>query len=109
MRVKDLIFDTDPDVGFVIENGDFKVSESDNQSVELTLINTPGNLRQFPTFGVGIRSEINGQFDVQELRGRIRGQLRSDGYAATEVKLARDGNGQPVLRINGQRFSNNPK
>jgi len=90
--------------GLVIENGDIKMAPSDNQSTDLSLITQAGNLRWDTTFGVGIQSELNGPKDIQEIKGRIRRQLKSDGYAATVISFSPEGE----LIIQGERQSNKP-
>lgn len=73
----------------IIENGDFKVGNSDNQNVDL-LIRTPKGANKFhPQAGVGVNNYINAALDVQnkrQLQSEIRAQLIQDG--ATGIKIS---------------------
>ena len=54
MEVKDIKLDDDFDL--VIENGDFKVSSSDMQHLQLICITDLGHWKQFPLMGSGINN-----------------------------------------------------
>lgn len=85
MAYKDIITDASNDIEFI--NGDFKVKESDSQHVEHVLIADKGQFRQFPLIGVGIKRQLNGSFNPQEIKQIIKLQLESDGYNVRQVTI----------------------
>jgi hypothetical protein len=86
MEVKDIILDENLDL--VIENGDFKISNSDMQHIELICLTDVGHWKQFPLLGVGIQKYIasSGQQDV--LKRAINIQLASDGYKVNQIMIS---------------------
>jgi lipoprotein-releasing system permease protein len=56
MAVKDITLDDNFDL--IIENGDFKVSDSDMQHIQLICITNLGHWKQFPLVGVGIEQSL---------------------------------------------------
>jgi hypothetical protein len=74
---KDIILDNNFDL--MISNGDFYISNSDQQNIELILLSYPGQWKQFPLLGAAIQGDINGPFNDQ-MKNRIKKQLISDGY-----------------------------
>jgi len=86
MRRKDIIFSRiDNEYDLHIENGDFKIDESDLQHVLHILEANQGHYRQHPYVGVGIRKMLNGNITGNEKRD-ITIQLNNDGYQPIEVR-----------------------
>jgi len=75
------------DLGFIIENGDFKASLCDNQNIQSLLISQQGEFKEFPLFGVGIDTYLNGAGVEQELRSLINTQLQKDGANIIDLQL----------------------
>lgn len=86
MEVKDIILDDDYDL--VIENGDFKVSYSDMQHIELICITDLGHWKQSPLLGVGITKYISSSGQQEALKRAINIQLSSDGYKVNGIFLS---------------------
>lgn len=89
MEVKDIKLDDDFDL--VIENGDFKVSSSDMQHIQLICITDLGHWKQFPLMGVGIQKYIASSGQQEALKRAINIQLAADGYKVNQV-LVKDTN-----------------
>lgn len=73
--MNDILLDSDFDISF--EDGDFKTGDDTEQRVMLILDSAPGNWKQWPTIGVGIRGLLNGRVTPQ-LSRNIQLQLASD-------------------------------
>jgi hypothetical protein len=91
MEVKDILLDDNLDL--VIDKGDFKVGESDQQSQVLIINTNLGDWKQFPLTGVGINQYLgsSGQSDV--IKRAIGIQLSADGFKVNEV-IVRANNGE---------------
>jgi hypothetical protein len=85
MAVKDITLDDDFDL--VIENGDFKLSESDMQHIQLICITDVGHWKQSPLLGVGIMKYIASSGQQDALKRAINIQLASDGYKVNQILL----------------------
>ena len=83
MAVKDIILDDDFDL--IIENGDFKVSESDMQHIQLICITDLGHWKNAPLLGVGIEKYISSSGQTDALKRSINIQLSADGYRVNEI------------------------
>lgn len=77
----DIIF---TDFAPTIANGDFKVGESTRQHQELLLLIEKGELREFPLFGVGIRTQILDE-NPAAVRAEIKRQFEMDGMKVLGV------------------------
>ena len=86
--MQDLVLDENYDL--VIENGDFKISDSQSQSVELLLLSKPGEWKQHPEAGCDIVKAKNGVID-RFLDREIRLQLEADGFRIEKMKLTETG------------------
>jgi len=75
------------DLGFIVENGDFKASLCDNQNIQSLLVSQQGEFKEFPLFGVGIDTYLNGAGVEQELRSLINTQLQKDGANIIDLQL----------------------
>jgi len=67
-----------------IVNGDFKVGESTRQHQELLILIEKGELREFPLFGVGIRTQTLDE-NPAAVRAEIKRQFEMDGMKVLEV------------------------
>jgi hypothetical protein len=83
MAVKDITIDDDFDL--IIEDGDFKVSESDIQHIQLICITDLGHWKQSPLLGVGIEKYIASSGQTDALKRAINIQLSSDGFRVNQV------------------------
>jgi hypothetical protein len=83
MEVKDITLDDNLDL--IIENGDFKVSDSDMQHIELICLTDVGHWKQFPLLGVGIMKYIASSGQQDALKRAINIQLASDGYKVNQI------------------------
>lgn len=84
------------DYDLVIENGDFKISDAQSQSVELLLISKPGEWKQHPEAGCDIIKAKNGVID-RFLDREIRLQLEADGFNIEKMSLTLGG-----IDLNGE-------
>jgi len=86
--MRDMILDTNRDLNIV--NGDFLIGESTNQNVELLLISTPGEWKEYIETGVAIARAGNGNID-RFLDRTIRVQMEADGFDVTTLKIKETG------------------
>lgn len=80
---KDILFDGD----VVIENGDFKVIDTQQQQVADIVLAHQGQYKQFPLTGVGIREELNGSTSRQVLKQKIQLQLQADNFRILRISV----------------------
>lgn len=85
MEIKDIILDDDLDL--IIENGDFKVADSDQQHVLLIVNTTLGSFKNAPLMGVGIRQYLSSSGETDALKRAMTVQLGADGYKVNEIIL----------------------
>lgn len=89
MERKDIIFGIDAGetgVDLLIRQGDFVVGPSDTQHCLHIMEAMPGQYRQWPVLGVGVRRMLLGNVTGTEKR-TVRVQLQLDGYKAKEVRF----------------------
>ena len=79
----DILLDGDFDLAFV--DGDFAIGESTRQHQNLILISEPGEWREFPTCGVGMRSKLLGD-NPGEVVSNIKRQFEQDGMTVLQVQ-----------------------
>ena len=84
LMVNDILIN---ELGFIIENGDFKASLCDNQNIQALIISQQGEFKEFPLFGIGIDTYLNGSGVEQELRSLINTQLLRDGAVIIDLQL----------------------
>ena len=80
---------TDNDLEF--NNGDFIITNSDQQHIEDIVEAYTGSYKEFPLLGVGIRQYINAAGAQAELQSIIRLQLEADGYTVNNIILGDEG------------------
>ena len=85
MKVFDLILGSDFDL--VIENGDFKVDESTLQHQNLLLLAQKGEIKQYPTSGVGISNYLLEDGAIDDLKHVIQGEFEGDVMEIHRLKI----------------------
>lgn len=89
MPVNDIILNENNDL--LIQNGDFVINIADKQHQNLIFNINTGELKEYPTTGIGISKYIaNSQNYTQFLRSEIMNQLRSDGFTVNTVNIQSD-------------------
>lgn len=78
------------------KNGDFEIGTAENQSVEMLLISSQGEWKEYPEAGCDIVSAKNGTID-RFLDRRVRVQLEADNFKIETLKITEKG-----LQLNGQ-------
>jgi len=73
------------DIG--IKDGDLDIGDSDGQNIEFIVTAKPGQFYQFPTLGVGIVDEINGDISKQALRIKVKNNLEADNYRVNRIDI----------------------
>lgn len=68
-----------------IANGDFVIGDSDQQHIRHVVQAQRGQFYESPTIGVGIVDEINSSITIQNLKNRIKTNLRLDNYETDAV------------------------
>jgi hypothetical protein len=89
-QVKDIALDDNFDLK--IKNGDFVVSESDEQHIALIIRTYKGNWKEHALVGVGIDFEIASSGYDQIIKRNISVQLNNDGYKVEKVPMQKQGN-----------------
>jgi hypothetical protein len=69
-----------------IEGGDFKAGESARQHQQLLILTEKGELREFPTRGVGIQSWLLDDIQVGDLNSAVKREFEADGMTVVQVK-----------------------
>jgi hypothetical protein len=75
-----------------VENGDFKIAESDQNHIINLCKAYLGGYKQFPLVGVGIDLYIASGGTQQILKRSISVQLESDGFKVNEIKVLEEDN-----------------
>jgi len=73
-----------------IEDGDFKLEQSDDQNIEAIIVANKGQFYESPLLGYGINSRLNGPFRTLEERKDIREALKRDNYDVKELTISKD-------------------
>ena len=81
----DILLDENNDL--IIENGDFKIGESDQQHQQAIIATWTGQWKEFPLLGIGINYYLGGSGLQQELIREMRIQLTDDGYKFNSVDI----------------------
>ena len=82
MAVKDILLE---DNDLIIENGDFKIGESDQQSIELIIDSYLGHWKESPLCGVGVDLFLNSSGQQLAFKRAISVQLEADGMINVNV------------------------
>lgn len=86
--VKDIELNDELDL--TIENGDFKISESDQTHVINIIKSSTGAFKQYPLVGVGIDYYIASSGTQQVIKRNITVQMEADGYKVNEISISGD-------------------
>lgn len=90
MEVFDFILNDSGDLQFRL--GDLMVDESTQQHQRDLLLAVPGDIRQFPLIGAGIRMELLNNITPDELRIAIQREMERDGMEVTRLRIDTAGN-----------------
>ncbi len=96
--VKDIDLETDLDLKIV--NGDFAISDSDQNHVINILKAYVGGYKQFPLVGVGIDYYLASAGTQQVIKRNITVQMESDGYKVNKIEVL----GQSKYSIDANRI-----
>lgn len=86
--MKDIALDNSNDLKII--NGDFVVSDSAGQCVQLILISKQGEWKEFPQVGCDIEQAKNGVIG-RFLERDIRVQLEADGFSVEKLRVTEKG------------------
>lgn len=81
--VKD--FTTDNENNFILNNGDFTITPSDEQHIVDIVNSSQGSWKEYPLCGVGIDNYLNSGVNQQFLTNEIRTQLTRDGFGNVQI------------------------
>lgn len=84
----------------IIENGDFKVFNSDQQHIQHILKANAGQYYQYPLVGLGIAYYRSASLTQQRLRQLIKTQLKADDYKSKVIEISSDF----VVNIDAERI-----
>jgi len=70
-----------------IENGDFKIIESDQQHIEHIVTAAPGNFYEYPTLGVNSKQLLNSTETQARIRQIISEELEKDDFVVKDILL----------------------
>lgn len=98
----DILLNDDNDID-VSADGDFKVGPSDEQHMGLIIETYPGNWKEFPTCGVGIKDYVLSAGQTNALKRTINVQLAADGYRNITTVLKGNPDGQYDYDVTAQR------
>jgi hypothetical protein len=89
MKVTDVILDSNNDL--LIKDGDFVFDESDLDHIQDIITSEPGEWKQWPEVGVGLKNYLNADSSITEtgsLRRKILMQLEADGYRVDKLTIS---------------------
>jgi len=96
--VKDIDLETDLDLKII--DGDFAISDSDQNHVINILKAYLGGYKQFPLVGVGIDYYLASAGTQQVIKRNITVQMESDGYKVNKIEVL----GQSKYSIDANRI-----
>lgn len=96
---KDIITDTD----LIIKDGDFKVSDSDEQHITDIITSYPGWWKEFPQVGCSVADYQNSSGKQQELASKIKLQLQADDFTVDRPRIVQNENGTLTINPNAYR------
>lgn len=82
---KDILLDDNLDL--VISNGDLVIGESTRQHQQMLLLFEKGDLIEFPTHGVGVRTWLNDDVSFADLKVQIKREYERDGQTVTKIAI----------------------
>lgn len=84
---QDILLDHNNDL--LIQNGDFVIGSSDVQHVDFILNSQPGEWKEFPQVGFGVKSYLKGVENTLKFKRNLRIQLSFDGYVNPKIDLSK--------------------
>lgn len=75
------------DYDLTITDGDFLISFSDQQHIQLIIATAQGEWKEFPLLGVGSDQYINAPNNMQDFTKNIKIQLTSDNYKVNQIDV----------------------
>jgi|ERR1035437_20464 hypothetical protein len=82
--------DLDDNFDLTIVNGDFLITESDQNHV-ISIINSyTGAWKEYPLVGVGLIQYLAGSVNSDVVKRAIQTQLITDGYNVQDIKVLKD-------------------
>jgi len=84
----------------IIKDGDFLVSESDQNAIQYILKADRGQFRQFPFVGLGLNKYHKSSIDPQIIKQAIKLQLKIDNFRVKRIDI----NGELSLYIDAKRI-----
>ena len=84
---KDILLNDSGDL--MVRNGDFVIGESDGQHIQHIFEAEPGDFKQSPLVGLGIRKKINGIFNGI-FRREAMIQLLADGFTVNKLVIEKE-------------------
>ena len=94
MATVDIILEENADI--IVENGDFKVGDNDNNLIRYIVEAIPGQYKEFPVLGINITKYLNAPVNPQTLQRNIRTNLEADVFTRPLI----DVNDFPTVVIN---------
>lgn len=101
---KDISINIEGDADLLFANGDFKISESDQQDVVLIINTHVGHWKGSPTIGVGIKQYLASSGKGAELKRSIAVQLAADNFKVNSVNLTEGADGFFEYDIDAERL-----
>jgi hypothetical protein len=83
-KVKDFILTDDLDLE--IRDGDFYISESDQDHIIVILQSGLGSFKEYPLVGVGIEQYLASPYSSGTIYTYMKQQLETDGYNIDRIK-----------------------
>jgi len=80
----------DTEIDILIKNGDIAIGEAINQDILLLLSYNKGNLKQYPTIGVGIYNML-GDNDINSWKRNIREECNKIGLLLEKLVISNNG------------------
>lgn len=102
MIAKDFKLDNNGDLA--IENGDFVITESDQQHILDIMQAVPGWFKQFPLVGFNPYQYLNARVSPTDLNKNAKIQLQADGYAQVTTDLTQDKDNKLEGNVFGKRL-----
>lgn len=98
MAAQDWEFEDD----MTIEDGDFKIIESDQQHIQHIVQAKKGQYYEFPTLGAGADDLLNSSISKQRINQIITESLVQDDYVVKDIFITTDGD-NTTIEIDAKR------
>lgn len=84
--MKDFLLDSNNDIE--VSNGDFVISDSDQQHIEAILLDHKGEYKEFPLLGFGIRNYLKSNVSEIAFKRDLKIALEYDNYVKAKIDLS---------------------